>query len=1129
MLLDNKIDYSAIGIKSAHEFLLKNTGKGDLDIATGFFTVSALDWLSHLAPENFRLVLAKIAGQDDGPSRIVNLLTGKSNIKSGFTLSAKAKSAIAFLKRDSVGVRTVDNAFCHAKAYLYKDASPEKSSYLMGSSNLTESGLGMIPSANLELNVAGTGEADRNFKDLVGWFSNLWNHVAKERIRVIDNGDKVEKTAKQHFIDLISNLFRDYTPLEIYYKILFSLFIDQIENSPLAAGRESARFSDSEIYNTLFKFQKRGAVSLINMLMTYNGAILADAVGLGKTFTALAVIKFFQDHGYTTVVFCPKKLEQNWTQYQYLAGSRFERDAFHYEVRFHTDLQDERLETNYSKLKMSYINTLGKLLFVIDESHNLRNDKSSRYQYFVERLFKANPSADIKVLELSATPVNNRLADVRNQFKLLVRGADDGFSDPRFDSVASLEDLFGGAQKAVNEWLKNPNRKIADLVSALPPKFFNLTDRLIVARTRAMVEKSEGVSLGFPKKNKPENIYLGISDLGSLKSFEDIKEAMLKPNLVAYMPAFYTDAKKVPVTKDERQRQFFLVKMMGMLFAKRLESSWYSFDITLGNVLAAHDTALKKAEDYKKYKVDSSSADGELPLSEEEREELENLSLGKKNPICFSEITKLDAFIKDLKADIDALRSLKANIDVFAKELAAGTRTDPKLEKLKEILREKCARGLKVIVFTTYTDTAIYLYNHLKTEFPRIARVDGEGATSHDPSRGDIREKSFLRALRRFAPQSKLYREFDWSDDFRAFFGAESPFFAESSRKWNVPFGEWKRMVAAIAPSSGRARDAKADLGAPIDILVATDCISEGQNLQDAQTVINYDIHWNPVRIVQRLGRIDRIHSPNSAVDCVNFWPAKDYEDYINLYTRIDNRFSTMTLVGAEIPKVADGIDKRLEDNPILAENEAKLLKSLADEKLPDDGDDDGSFGFYDLSLEDFRQDLMEYLQANRAELEKIPNGAYSGFRVVDDLFFKVPASVVALVATPCREDGVENHRYERFKLLLRPVGDDCHVAAKEFNRKEILSLLACYKKSPRVVPPAIDAGDDDSIAPLRRAIVGTMGREELVREQHRTLSDAFNGIFKSTAELSDGNDKTIEESLDPDKWDLIAWEVIGK
>ena len=1147
MLIDNR---KATGTAAGFLEAVLSKGTGNFDAATGFFTVSALNWLSHFAPERFRLVLAKIAGMDDGPGRIINLLTGKSNIRSGFTLSAKAKAAIAFLGRDSVSVRTVDNAFCHAKAYIYKDEVSEKSAYLMGSSNLTESGLGMTPSANLELNVAERGESDKNFAELSDWFSNLWDHVAKERIQVVGNGEKVDKSAKQYFIDLISSLFRDYTPLEIYYKILFTLFIDQIENSPLLSEREGTRFADSEIYRTLFAYQKRGAVSLINMLTTYNGAILADAVGLGKTFTALAVVKYFQEQGFTTVVFCPKKLEQNWTQYQYLAGSRFERDAFHYEVRFHTDLQDERLEA-YPKLPLSYLTTLPRLLFVIDESHNLRNDKSSRYQYFVDRLLKANPNADIKVLELSATPVNNRLADVRNQFKLFVRGTDDGFNDEKFDRIPSLEDLFGVAQKAVEKWLKDPARKIDGLVAALPPKFFNLTDKLIVARTRTMVERTEGVSLGFPKKNKPVNIYLGISELGALKSFDDIKEAMLRPCLVAYMPAFYTDAKKVPVTQDERQRQFFLVKMMGMLFAKRLESSWYSFDITLANVLAAHENALKKAEDYRKFKTDSAAVNGESGLTEEEREELESLSLGKKNPISFSQITKLDAFIADLKSDIDALKSLKANTDAYAKELASGVRTDPKLEKLKDILRGKRAAGRKVIVFTTYTDTARYIYNHLKTEFPRIARVDGEGARSPAPfGAGDVSETSFQNVLRRFAPQSKLYRELDWTEDYRAHFGMPSQYFDEASGKWRVPFAEWRKMVAALAPANARARNAKEQLDAPIDILVATDCISEGQNLQDAQTVVNYDIHWNPVRIVQRLGRIDRIHSPNKSVDCVNFWPAKDYEDYICLYKRIDERFSSMTLVGAEIPKVEDAIDKKLADNPILTENEAKLLKSLADEKLPDDGSDESSFGLHDLSLENFRQDLMEYLQANKVELEKIPNGAYSGFRAKDDLLFKVPASVVALVASPCREEGMENHRYEHFKLLMRPVDfggldrggagtrrqTDCDVAmSRDFNRKEILSILAHHKNSLRVVPPEIDAGDDNAIALLRNAIVGTMGREELAKEQHQTLFDAFNGVFNgddvatASSPSHTGTGKTIEEQLDPDNWDLIAWEIIGK
>ncbi len=1137
MIIDNKTTSataSAKTVTTAAGFIEKNLsgGKGSFDVVTGFFTVAALDWLSSFAPEQIRLVLAKIAGMDNGPSRIVDLLTGKCNIKSGFTISSKAKNAIAFLKRGAVDVRTVDNAFCHAKAYLYKDASPENSFYLMGSSNLTESGLGMTPSSNLELNVAGLGESDKNFSDLSDWFSNLWNRIAMERIHVIENGSKVVKTAKQHFIDLISRLFHDYTPLEIYYKILFTLFIDQIENSPLLAGQTGTRFADSEIFKTLFNYQKRGAISLVNMLTAYNGAILADAVGLGKTFTALAVIKYFQEQGYTTVVFCPKKLEQNWTQYQYHANSRFERDAFHYEVRFHTDLQDRRLEDNYDKLKLSYINTIGKLLFVIDESHNLRNDKSGRYQYFVEHLLKANSSADIKVLELSATPVNNRLIDVRNQFKLFVRGADDGFKDEKFGSIPSLEALFAVAQKAVDKWLKTPGRKIAGLVAALPPRFFNLTDKLIVARTRAMVEKAEKVSLGFPKKNKPENIYLGVSDMGTLKTFEDIKTAMLKPNLVAYMPSFYTNAKTVPVpiTQNARQKQFVLVKMMGMLFAKRLESSWHSFDITISNVLDAHKNALDKAENYKRCKVDSSANENYSKLSEEEKEEIDALSLGRQNPISFSQITRLDDFIKDLKSDIKDLESLKSDIDAFAKELDAGTCTDPKLEKLKEILHNRLENGKKVIVFTTYTDTATYIYDRLKTEFPRIARVDGDGATSPSGS-GDRREKSFQDVLGRFAPQSKLYREFDWTDDYLAHFGAGSPFFDESSRKWNVPFEDWKNMIATLAPSNIRAQKVKMLLDTPVDVLIATDCISEGQNLQDAQTVVNYDIHWNPVRIVQRLGRIDRINSPNEYVDCVNFWPAKDYDDYIRLYQRIDARFSSMTLVGAEIPKVEEAIDTKLADNPLITENESKLLKSLADENLPDEGDDESSFGLHDLSLEDFRQDLMDYLQANKAELEKIPYGVYSGFRLEDDLFTTVPAGVVALVATPCREVGAESHKYERFKLLLRPVGQDCGIVAAEheFNRKEILSILARHKNRPRVVPPGIDAGDDGAIAPFRRAIVGTMGREELVREQHNCLMDAFNGVLDSSSGNAAKKVETIEEALDPNKWDLIAWEVVGK
>ena len=306
------------------------------------------------------------------------------NLGNAFATNKTAKSVIDFFKQDNVSIKTIDGNFCHAKTYIYNDNNPTNSYYLSGSSNLTESGLGIYQSSNIEINIAENGADTKNFDSLNNWFEKTWNDTAQDTITVTENGQKIQKDVKQYFIDYISNLYRDYSPKEIYFKILYELFKNDINNL-LADIRGLQRLEDSQIWKTLFEYQRRGARSLINMLTKYNGAILADAVGLGKTFTALAVMKHFQNEGYFVVVLCPKKLEQNWMQYRYLNGGKFEQDALHFVVKFHTDLQDDRLDRGNEKMT-ALLRTHRKVLIVIDESHNLRNDKSSRYNYLMDNI-----------------------------------------------------------------------------------------------------------------------------------------------------------------------------------------------------------------------------------------------------------------------------------------------------------------------------------------------------------------------------------------------------------------------------------------------------------------------------------------------------------------------------------------------------------------------------------------------------------------------------------------------------------------------------------------------------------------------------------------------------------------------
>ena len=499
MILDNKNELNKKSkITTVWEYLKKYTGGESLNIVSGFFTISALSLLKKFdqEPQKFRMILSEIAGRDDQRERVIDILQGTSDLSNAFSLQATAKRAIEILQQDNVELRRIDSAFCHAKTYIYESEEADDCFFIAGSSNFTEKGLGYYKdNGNIEFNVARKGFDGDDFQGTLKWFEDIWANVAKDKVDLFEDGKKVSKTVKEYFIDCIENFCKEYMPRDIYYKILFELFHDDIELSFTdGTNRSITRMEDSVIWNILFDYQKKGVQSLISMLTKYNGAILADAVGLGKTFSALAVIKYFQSEGYFTLVLCPKKLQANWEQYLSHQGSRFERDEFDYEVRFHTDLQPGRLDS-YGRAPLSFLKTRPKMLIVIDESHNLRNDKSGRYKYLVEELLKNRPHDDIKILELSATPVNNHLMDVRNQFKLMVRDADNGFNIEDF-RIASLMDLFRRAQAAFDKWSKQKGeRHIKDLVDDLPEAFFNLTDRLVVARTRKMVEKATGTDL----------------------------------------------------------------------------------------------------------------------------------------------------------------------------------------------------------------------------------------------------------------------------------------------------------------------------------------------------------------------------------------------------------------------------------------------------------------------------------------------------------------------------------------------------------------------------------------------------------------------------------------------------------
>ncbi|MBT9440022.1 MAG: DEAD/DEAH box helicase family protein, partial [Desulfobacterales bacterium] len=740
---------------------------------------------------------------------------------------------------------------------------------------------------------------------------------------------------------------------EIYYKILFELFGSQIldeQNDP-EFNRQIGRLENSVIYNLLYEFQKKGVLSLIKMLQKYNGAILADAVGLGKTWTALAVIKFFQLQGREVILLCPKKLEANWNRYKKHQESRFEKDQLDYFIRFHTDMIDERLEKYNDRADKYFINDKPKLL-VIDESHNLRNDKSKRYKLLMKDILQKNE--DIKVLLLSATPINNSLNDIRNQFKLMVQGDVHGYDEKL--GVKNIDYSFRTAQRAFNEWRENERPKISEFIKEIPANFFTLTDSLTVARTRKMVEGQQA-ALSFPIKAKPENLFVTPRQLGNFDSFEELFDHF-PPKLSGYQPSFYLETykeKAMDVLHDERLRDFFLVKMLYILLVKRLESSWFSFYSTVGKVRDHHQNALNKIKTYQKNHSDTALEHDESALFEEDdlEDEIDEFTLGKKRKVSLADIDKngnLELFKKDLKQDLDALDNLVINMQKFETQLREEIKipnnqksADDKLEKLISKIIEKRHKGendnnQKVVIFTAYHDTAEYLFKQLKNRgFDKIAMISGTGSKTDD---SEETTKNFEPILERFAPYTKLFNEKEW--DF------------ETKKKNRNAFCEW---IKWIAENHSKVH---AKLSKPINILIATDVISEGQNLQDADMVINYDIHWNPVRIIQRMGRIDRLGSPNKKIFGINFWPSNNINTYLNLQGRIEQRMAAMKLAGAEVDhQFSETFAEMIHDESLDQKMSARMMKQMEttwdDIEVTDEG-----LGFDDLSLERYRQDLLE-------------------------------------------------------------------------------------------------------------------------------------------------------------------------
>jgi ERCC4-related helicase len=1121
MIIDNENENLKV-----HQWIAKYTEEGTFDIVTGYFTIGALAYISRETNnriQKYRMVLGDIVNIDTFNDRPLDLLNENITIEAALKLNGIAKEAVKFLKEDKVEAKTLEPNFCHAKAYIFKqnENDPQKNYFISGSSNLTEAGIGQKVTNNVELNIASFG-SDSQYSKIINWFEVLWNrkNAHKHKTLIHPNGKKEKVDFKEYLISEIERIFIKYTPREIYYKILFELFgneILEIEDDP-NFNRQLGRLENSVIYNSLYKFQRKGVLSLIRMLQKYDGAILADAVGLGKTWSALAVIKFFQLQGRETILLCPKKLEHNWRKYRLHQDSKFEKDKLDYFVRFHTDMYEQRLE-KYGDRADSYFQNDRPKLLVIDESHNLRNSKSNRYKFLMENIIK--PNDDIKVLLLSATPINNSLNDIRNQFSLMVKGNPYGYYESL--GVRNIDFAFRSAQRAFNEWRQKSNPVIGEFIQKLPDSFFTLTDSLTVARTRKMIE-GEQEELVFPTKTKPLNLFVTPTQLGNFESFEELFEHF-PPMLSGYQPSLYLaddNKEEKRVIDDEKQRDRFLVKMMYILMVKRLESSWTSFHSTVKKIQAHHQNALNKIIQYQDQKVDQEM---ELTTSlfddDDLLNEVEELTLGKKRKVSLRDIDEagnLDNYKEDLKKDIHSLDNLVSNLDKFQSKISKETISnnniksdDSKLEELINQIREKRHKASnnnnqKLVIFTVYRDTAEYLYDQLINRgFDKVAMVSGSGTRRWDTQE---ETKNFEPILERFAPYTKLYKEKEWNFDT------------------SKPYKEWLEWVSE--------HDLKTynKVKNPIDILIATDSLSEGQNLQDADMVINYDIHWNPVRIIQRLGRIDRLGSPNKEIFSINFWPSNNINSYLNLQGRIEERMAAMKLAGSEVDEDFSESFKAMAENESLDQKmKDRMMRQM--ELSLDDLDGEESFGFDDLSLERYRQELLEEFNRDKDKYKRMPKGVYSGFKAETTVCTQ--DGIVALLAYPTKPANADNHTYTSFDLIYIDENGERVLA----NQKEVLDAITFHKDFDRYVPAQVDKGDEMSISKLVTSLKTYLKNESIDHEimEDGSIKEKMGSEVKDVlSKLKKGNKnalsrikegKTTTEKYQLDQFDLITWLII--
>ena len=901
-------------------------------------------------------------------------------------------------------------------------------------------------------------------------FDSLWND--KEKLQ--DVTDVV--------LENITTAYNENSPELIYFITLYNVFSEFLEDvSEDVLPNEATGFKNSKIWNKLYDFQKDAALAIINKLEKYNGCILADSVGLGKTFTALAVIKYYENRNKSVLVLCPKKLAENWNTYKdNYVNNPIAADRLRYDVLFHTDLSRDHGTSN--GLDLDRLNWGNYDLVVIDESHNFRNggelsgedQKENRYLKLLNKVVRAGVKT--KVLMLSATPVNNRFNDLKNQLALAYEGTPE-MIDEKLNTSKSIDEIFRQAQTAFNVWSKLPaeERTTDNLLRRLDFDFFEVLDSVTIARSRKHIEKYYNTEkIGkFPERRKPISLRPSLTDIPSAINYNEIYEQLSQLQLEIYTPSAYIFPSKMQKYIDlthhkgnnltQSGREEGIRRLMSVNLLKRLESSVSSFRLTLERIRELIMETIDGITQYEKcgdanidmYEADSDDFDME-------DQNTDYFTVGRK--------VKIDLADMDYKSWKDVLQKDADTLELLILMIADITpEHDTKLQELYKLISQKIENPInpgnkKVLIFTAFSDTAEYLYDNVSRYV-----MDKYGLNSGMIS-GTVDGRTTLR-------------------NFKATFNNILTCFSPVSKDRDV-----------LMPGSKK----------DIDILIATDCISEGQNLQDCDYCVNYDIHWNPVRIIQRFGRIDRIGSRNKQIQLVNFWPDLTLDEYINLKARVETRMKISVLTSTG------------DDNPISPEEKGDLeyrreqLKKLQTEVV-DLEDMSGGISIMDLGLNEFRLDLLEYIKTH-PDLDHMPFGMHSVAKKTDEL----PEGVLFVLKN--RNNGVNIDSLNRIHpFYMVYISLEGEIVCDYLNPKKLLDdmRLLCRGKNEPIaeVYTRFNKETDD-------------GRN--MSEMSSLLSEAINSIIDTKEESdidslfkSGGTSALLSEVKGIDDFELVTFFVV--